>query len=204
MMMGRKHRKAGKRLLSDQRGVAAMEFALIAPTMFVMLMGLMEYGYVSFARSSLEHATIGAARSAVAGNCSATRESKMLNFIARSMKPYIAYNNEPTRIEYKSYSDKFGEVGNPEPFTDANHDGFYTKGETFQDVNGNGKWDSDMGRVGSVGGVGEVVTYATSYRVQSLFPAIRRSFNHGQPYYELRASTVVRNEPVFKEDCSGG
>ena len=191
-------------LACDQRGIAAIEFAIIAPVMMMMLMGVMEYGYVAFARSSLEHATLSAARSAVASHCEETRESNMIAQIDRGMSSVIAYDDEPTEIEYRAYSEKFGDVGNPEPFDDANSDGVYTEGETYQDVNGNGQWDADMGKSGSVGEAGQVVSYRARFKVRSLFPPIARQFNDDRPFYQLDASTVVRNEPVFLDDCSSG
>lgn len=190
------------RFRADERGVSAVEFAFIAPVMALMLMGLMEFGYVSFARTSLEHATLRAARSAVASTCQSTRESDMLEEIEHGMRSIIAYDDEPADIQYRSYSNNFGDVGNPEPFNDVNGDGEFTTGESYTDVNGNGSWDNDMGRDESVGDAGQVVSYRSSYKVKSLFPAISASFNDDQPYYQISANTVVRNEPVFQDDCT--
>jgi Flp pilus assembly protein TadG len=45
-----------------RKGAAAVEFALVAPTLFIVLMGLFEFGLFAWNRHSLEHATEETAR----------------------------------------------------------------------------------------------------------------------------------------------
>ena len=45
-----------------RKGAAAVEFALVAPTLFIVLMGLFEFGIFAWNRHSLEHATEETAR----------------------------------------------------------------------------------------------------------------------------------------------
>lgn len=45
-----------------RKGAAAVEFALVAPTLFLVLMGLFEFGLFAWNRHSLEHATEETAR----------------------------------------------------------------------------------------------------------------------------------------------
>lgn len=186
----------------DRQGAAALEFAFVAPVMIVLIFGLLQLGYVAFARSALESATMAGARYAAAQSCLATRKSGMESLISQRMATFNSFNNEPVRIDVKSYGSEFGSVGNPEPYTDANKNKQHDPGETYDDVNGNGQWDEDMGREGSVGNAGDVVTLSTSYKLQALVPFIAERFNGGQPYFALGASTVVRNEPIFRDKCS--
>ena len=185
----------------DHRGAAALEFAFVAPVMIVLIFGLLQLGYVAFARSSLESATMAGARYAAAQSCLAKRKSGMESLITQRMGNFHSFNDEPVRIEVKSYGAEFGSVGNPEPYADTNKNKQHDAGESYDDVNGNGRWDQDMGREGSVGNAGDVVTLSTSYKLQALVPFIAERFNGGEPYYALQASTVVRNEPVFQDKC---
>jgi len=51
-----------KRLRTDKRGSAAIEFAFVAPVFFLLLMGTIEAGIIFFAQSSLQNAVNDAAR----------------------------------------------------------------------------------------------------------------------------------------------
>jgi Flp pilus assembly protein TadG len=49
-------------LRADSRGAAILEFALLAPLMFTMLLGIVEIGRMFYVRQALEYATEEAAR----------------------------------------------------------------------------------------------------------------------------------------------
>jgi len=51
-----------KRLKNDERGAVLVEFALIAPTFFLLLMGVFDFGYTVYARTVLNGAIQTAAR----------------------------------------------------------------------------------------------------------------------------------------------
>ena len=50
------------RLLGDRRGVAAIEFGLVAPVLFSMLLGGLEFGRMFYVRQGLEGVVESAAR----------------------------------------------------------------------------------------------------------------------------------------------
>jgi hypothetical protein len=85
----------------------------------------------------------------------------------------------------------FGDIGQPEPFTDTNHNGVHDAGEPFTDSNGNGTWDPDMGAAG-LGGPGDVVLYRMSYDWHIMIPLFRPFFGDS---IRLTANVAVRNEP---------
>jgi Flp pilus assembly protein TadG len=191
-----------RRLATDTQAIAAIEFAFIAPIMITMICGFMEYAHVSSARSTLEAATMRAARVVAATDCPSEREAVMLATIRDAMKNVPSADGEEVEITTKTYSDKFGDVGEPEPFTDANGNGRWDVGEAYTDVNANNMHDEDMGTAGSIGGAGQVVSYNATYQVSSLFEFISYRFN-GTDKYVIEASTVIRNEPVFRNTgCS--
>jgi hypothetical protein len=105
------------------------------------------------------------------------------------------------KIETLVYQN-FSDIGKPEPFTDqAPFNGVYDVGEPFVDVNGNGKWDADMGAAG-VGGPGAVVVYRVSYNWPLLTGLMVPLLGSGG-YVHLSVSTAVRNEP-FPSPLPGG
>ena len=84
----------------------------------------------------------------------------------------------------------FAAIGQPEPFTDTNHNGVHDPGEAYTDVNGNGKWDSDQGSAGT-GNAGDIVLYKSTYQtkgITGLMQPILGTITH-------TATVAVRNEP---------
>jgi hypothetical protein len=182
--------------LRNKDGVAAVEFALIAPILILMIFGFMEYAHVSSARTRLEGATMRAARMVAASNCPSRRESMMASIISDAMRDLPSPDGGNVQIITRSYSDRFADVGESEPFADINGNGSWDSDESYTDLNGNGQFDQDMGTMNSLGGVGQVFSITARFRVQSLFLFIDDRFN-GTGYYQLEASTVFRNEPIF-------
>jgi len=189
-------RKVG-RLGTNDRGIAAVEFAFVAPIMILMICGFMEFAHLSSSRTTLEAATMRAARAVAATDCPSRREGIMRGIITSAMSNVPSANGGAVEIVVKSYSGNFSDVGEPEPFTDTNGNGKWDPGESYVDVNGNNQWDPDMGAVGSLGGAGQVVSYTARYEVAALFGFISQRFS-GSNSYQIEASTVVRNEPVFR------
>ena len=64
-------------------------------------------------------------------------------------------------------------------------------GVNFQDINGNGVWDQDMGIAG-LGNPGDVVVYTVSYPWQIMTPVVQGIIGNT---FNISARTVVRNEP---------
>jgi Flp pilus assembly protein TadG len=184
-------------LATDQRAIAAVEFALIAPVMILLICGFMEYAHVASARTTLEAATMRAARAVAASDCPTSRQEIMQSTIRGSMTSFPAAGGAGVEIETRAYSGNFSDAGEPEPFNDTNGNGRWDSGEPYNDVNGNGAYDTDMGSLGSIGGAGQVISYTSRYRVASLFNFVSMRFNGGDGY-PIEASTVIRNEPVFR------
>lgn len=55
-------RRLLRALRADQRGAAAIEFAIVGPLLFTLLLGIVEMGRMFYVRESLEYATEQAAR----------------------------------------------------------------------------------------------------------------------------------------------
>ena len=184
-------------LRNDRSGVAAVEFAILAPTMIALICGAFELGHMLFARVALEGAVVEAARLATASleSSEAQRDTILRANITRLMRDFPAAPGESITIETRVFRDFSSAY--PEPFTDANADGSYQLGEPYTDRNQNGKWDPQTQVTGTLGGPGDVVSLTAVYPKRVLFGFLRNSWALG-PQIKLRASTVVRNENVAR------
>jgi Flp pilus assembly pilin Flp len=206
-------------LLRDARGASAVEFAVLAPV--VALLATVGYAGVVLhgGAVSLETGVAAAARAAILrddvsppaedpGPCATERlRVDMIRCVVRQhicppgggfcyadpgwgdLDPVRGLRWE-TRVEIRAYGDPRN-VGRPEPFTDADKNGFFDAGETWVDVNQNGVWDRDSGRTGA-GGSGDHVVYRVSFAQRVAHPLLTAALGERLIH---TAQVVVRNEP---------
>ena len=168
-----------------------MEFGFTAPAFFIVVWGTIELGMVLFTTSALEGSVREAARAGLTGYTPSgmNRETFIRNVVQKYTFGMIDMNKlKITTLVYSS----FANVGQPEPFTDANGDGQHGAGESFVDVNGNGQWDADMG-VAVLGGPGDIVIYTLEYYWIFLAGYAKTIF--GVPGIKLKTAVAIRNEP---------
>ncbi|MEZ5932179.1 MAG: pilus assembly protein [Alphaproteobacteria bacterium] len=180
----RKCRKLG------EAGQAIVEFAFVAPALLGLLCGIFEFSGIMFAQTLLEGGARQASRYGITGSETAevSREAMILQIIEDNSYGIIDVDDiEMDTLVYDNFSD----VGQPEPFTDANGNDAFDEGEEFDDINGNGTWDEDMGRAG-LGGPGDVVVYRLHYDWTIMIPLFRPIFGDA---IALDANVAVRNEP---------
>jgi Flp pilus assembly protein TadG len=65
------------RLLRDGRGVSALEFAVLMPMFFSLVLGLMQFGQMMWTQSALQHAVEMAARCASVNTTSCATPSQV-------------------------------------------------------------------------------------------------------------------------------
>ena len=171
-------------------GQALVEFALVAPALFGLLLGIFEFSGVLFAQTLLEGGARQASRYGITGSTTSgtTREDMILQIVEDNAYGIIDTDEiEMDTLIYENFSD----VAQPEPFTDANGNGIFDEGEEFDDINGNAQWDEDQGRAG-LGGPGDVVVYRLRYDWPLIIPFFRPLFGDT---IALDANVAVRNEP---------
>jgi Flp pilus assembly protein TadG len=189
-------RRLFKRLQSDQRGVSIIEFALLAPTLLVMLFGLLDLAYNMYTAQMLQGAIQSAARRATIEGASANSGDidDVVTTAVRTLAPSATLT-----FNRKSYS-SFTQVGRPEDYTDINTNGTCDANEPFEDANGNGSWDLDPGQSG-FGGARDAVLYQVDVSYPRLFPIY--AFIPGQTNtYAMSVSTVLRNQPYGQQDTT--
>ncbi|MFK3779193.1 TadE/TadG family type IV pilus assembly protein [Agrobacterium sp. NPDC089420] len=78
----------GVRLFRDRSGSSAVEFAIVAPIFFLVLLTMIAYGIYLMAAYSVQQVAADAARTAVAGLNTTERQQLARDFIARSNLGY--------------------------------------------------------------------------------------------------------------------
>lgn len=176
------------RLGRHERGVAAIEFALTGPVFLLLLMGIFDYSWQFYARQVLQGSVAKAARDSTL-EINAKSQSKLDERVRHAV--HNVFPNAEVSFSRKAY-DNFDDVGNPEPFKDNNGNKVRDANECFEDINGNGVWDSDRGRTGN-GGADDIVLYTASMKIKRVLPVWRLL---GQPQEStMTATTVLRNQP---------
>jgi hypothetical protein len=172
-----------------RRGATLVEFALIAPALFMLLIGIYDVSALSFLALSLERATIEGAR---LGAAAAPVEGvDRLGAVRQSISEATLglLDDDGLRVEARVYED-VAALAAAEWLDDTNGDGKANAGEAFADVNGNGVWDGDPGVAGAGGAEAHVLyTVSASYRLVT--PFIGAALGP----VTLRASAHVVNEP---------
>ena len=176
--------------LRNNEGVTALEFALIAPVLLLLIMGIVEFSIVMFINTVLEGATIASSRYGKTGyvESGSTRQQQIIKQITDRTAGIL----DPALITVTTtVYPAFNSVNKPEPYTDTNGNNQYNIGEPYTDVNGNGQWDSDMGAAG-LGNANDVVVYTASYPWTIQTPMVAAILGST---FTIASRTVVKNEP---------
>ena len=174
-------------LARDRRGATIIEFAIVAPVMLSLIMGLGDLMYQTYLQSILDGAVQKAGRDSSLED-SATSQTA-LDAKVEAMVKSIAKNATFT-YNRRSYS-TFALV-KPEFFYDDNSDGVHQPTECFDDVNKNNQWDADPGRE-SQGGANDVTRYTVAVTYPRIFPVAKLiGFAASNT---LTASTLLKNQP---------
>lgn len=176
-----------------QQGAIAIEFALLAPVIILLLMGIIEFGLIMWASTVLEGATSMGARVGKSGATTSgmTREQYIRNEIKRVAGGLLDPN--AIVIGTQPYP-TFNTTGNPppEPCITARC-GSGQAGVDYSDLNGNAAYDA----VRSDSGMGgDVVVYRSTYDWPLKTPIFAQAIGRGATNsFTITAVTVVRNEP---------
>lgn len=181
-----------RRFAASRDGATALEFAFALPVVLMLIVGMLEVAMIMFVSTSVEGGLRQAARYGITGQTPATgtREQAIVDIIDNYTLGFV--DLAASDVTFTTY-DSFNDVGQPEPWTDANGNGQYDAGEAFDDLNGNLQWDADRGTAG-VGAAGEVVLYKIDYDWSLLTPYVSNLLGDNGVLH-MSASIAVRNEP---------
>lgn len=179
---------------TDPRGAAAVEFALVAPVLFLLLIGIFDLGHMAYVWSVLHGAVQQVARNGTLEGTSTDDIDAYVRKIVQGVAPGATV--ETARSSYYDFSD----IARPELWNDKNSNGTCDNSETYSDENRNGRWDADIGKDGN-GGANDVVVYKVTVKYTPLF-AMPLLGNVGT-IRTLTAKAVVKNQPYALQASYG-
>ncbi|AXJ94285.1 MULTISPECIES: TadE/TadG family type IV pilus assembly protein [unclassified Sphingomonas] len=176
------------RMLRDRRGTTIVEFAIVAPCLVMLLIGMMDLGLRAYVGVQLQGALEQAARQVTVS--SATGTATITGLVSRQIQRILP--RATVVVTPSNYYD-FVHVGKPEPITtDTAPIGTYNAGDCFQDLNGNGVWDADSGGTGT-GGSDDIVYYQATVTYPNLLPVGRLLGFSGTT--QVTGTTMMKNQP---------
>lgn len=194
-----------RRVAKNEDGATIIEFAIIAPVFFFMLLGTFDIGYAIYMRSALNGAIQQAARDAALQAGSDPIQRRAMDDNVRNILKNVntKLTDDNITITRKSYFN-FSNVERLEDYTDTNGNGTCDAGEPYFDENDSGDWGS-VGRADN-GGARDTVLYEISVTYDSLFPFgtfTRDSKNRDAAFTlaglrnqrTLTAETLLKNQP---------
>jgi Flp pilus assembly protein TadG len=163
-------------LLSERKGVSAIEFSLIALPFFLLVTGIAEVALIAWAGYELENATADTARLVRTGQAQNAAWSASQLATQLCGRVVILTNCATTvRLNVQTFS-TFGAIAAPNPV----------------DENGGVRNDFTY----SLGSAGSIVLVTAYYEWPLSNPLMRATFgNLGDGNYLLQASAAFRNEP---------
>lgn len=183
-----------RKLIKAEAGVAAIEFALVAPVFLLLIMGVLNVGQVAYGTAVLNGAVQQAARVSTLEGANTVAADAMVRRLVDPVFPGATYTT--ARSNYYDFAD----VGRVEQFNDANNNGTCDAGESYVDENRNGSWDPDVKRNGN-GGAGDVVVYTVTVRFKPVFriPLAPDQWTE----QSLTASALKKNQPFADQEEYG-
>lgn len=182
------------RLLRDERGIAATEFALIAPVFILLIMGLFDMAHMTYARATFDGIVQRAARASSLETANTAAADNMVFSNVKTLLPGILRSDLTTnRMSYYDFAD----IKRPEKLEeDANNNGNCDAGDKYLDENNNNRFDRDIGKDGN-GGAGDVVMYTATVEYKPVFriPFMPSAWNKRT----LTATAVKKNQPFTNQ-----
>jgi Flp pilus assembly protein TadG len=191
----------------SEDGATLTEFGLIAPVLFLLLIGAFEVGHTLYMQSVLEGAVQKAARDGTletaAGTSDAARDTIDNAVRSQILKLNNSANITITRRFYRSFTDASQAAA--ETFTDTASgpfaDGICNNNEPFDDKNNNGVRDVDGGDAVGAAGAKDDVVYTVTVSYPNIFPL--QNLIGGSGTTTLSASTVLANQPYGDQASYG-
>jgi Flp pilus assembly protein TadG len=182
------------RLGRDARGATIVEFAVVLPVLSLLVLGLLDMGYRSYATSMVQGALHDASRMATVGSYTLAQidtrvKARLSNFATRS----TVTTTTTSYYDFSGVAQAEKIVGDTAPI------GPYNAGDCFEDANGNNAYDTDRGR-NSTGGADDIVRYQVSITYPRIVPL--GGFMGWGNTQTITQNTVLRNQPFAGRSIS--
>lgn len=182
-----------KRIRRDEDGVTLVEFAIVAPVLLLMIMGIFDMAHSQYTSALMNGAMQKAARDLTLQSAIANQNA--IDTAVENQIRSVVPTSATVELVKLSHAD-FADIGEEEEYTDDNGDGQCNNNEPFIDYNNNGQWDADRGEAG-IGGAKDAVLYTVNVSYDRIFPMAELAGLTQQ--VQLSASTVLRNQPYDEQ-----
>lgn len=184
-------------LARDRRGATMVEFALILPVMMMLMLGGIDIALRIYVRSLLEGEMAKAGRdNSLELGTNSTNQTNIDTRVRTQVQNVVSTATVTfARTAFSSYTRVQSRA---EPFIDANANGTCDNGETYEDSNRSGGWNSDSGLTGA-GGANDAQLYTATVSYPSLFP-LQGMLGQSQTI-SMTASTVLLNQPYSEQSA---
>lgn len=192
-MTARRLTAQARALAANVRGLAAVEFAMIAPVMFLLLIGALDIGHTLYMQAVLQGVVQKIGRDNTLENNADPAQQAILDAKVGQQVRWLIGNAkiEYKRRFYRTFTDAAAAQG--EEWTDTNDNGVCDAGEPYVDANNNNVWDKDGGDQGQ-GGAKDKTVYTVIVRYPRLLP-LDRMLPKLSSSQMLVAQTVLANQP---------
>lgn len=187
---------SARRLLRDEQGVAATEFALIAPVFILMVIGLFDMAHMTYAKAVFDGIVQRAARASSLETADTAAADTMVYNNIKTLLPNVPRSDMTTKR--MSYYD-FADIKRPEKLQDdKNSNGECDTGDKYLDENNSNTFDKDIGKDGN-GGAGDVVMYTVTVKYKPVFriPFMPAMWTDRT----LTATAVKKNQPFANQSA---
>jgi Flp pilus assembly protein TadG len=186
---------------TDTRGAAAIEFAILAPTLCLLLVGGFDVAHSLYMRGVMQGVLQKTARDGALESGGAAAQQAAID--AKVRKQVLNLHKGATvtfkRRFYRNFSEAAAAAA--EPLTDSNGNGRCDNGEQYQDNNNNNTWDADGGNEGQ-GGAKDRVLYTVTASYPRLLP-LHKFLPLVPPTEVVTASAALINQPYTDQGTYG-
>lgn len=189
----KKQYSGSQSLRRNQQGVAAIEFAIVAPVFFFILFSIIELGLVMFSATVIESATSSTSRSSRLGSDGAAGDR--VSYIREQIRTLSLGLIDADRILITTdLTTSYEEIDKPERclVTPMPPIGTCPPGAPFDDTNGNGAYDGNLPAL-SIGSAGDIVRLRVYYPWTIISPLVG-AFMSDNGEYIISSTTMVKNE----------
>ncbi len=188
------------RLQRDERGSAAIEFAIVAPVMLLLIFGAFDFSHTLWTQAQLQGVVQKTARDSTLETSDVT-EQAILDAKIRAQATALRNdaNIDISRRYYRTFSD--AAAAQAEAWTDTNGNGRCDASEPYQDENRNSTWDADGADAGQ-GGAKDAVVYKVTMTYPRILP-MPKFLGTGATTTKLVATTVLKNQPYGDQGSYG-
>jgi Flp pilus assembly protein TadG len=177
-----------RRLRRDDRGATLIEFAMVAPVMLIVIMGLLDMTYRIYANAILQGAVQKAGRMATLASNNATQVA-IDTAVKDAFKQVNSGVTDSSFVFTRRNYANFTNADKMEPSTGPG--GVCATGYTYVDQNNSNTYDD--GAQAGQGGAQDAVLYTAQVTYPTPFPV--SSFYGASRTPTIRATTILRNQP---------